>query len=256
MRGFWSVYRKELYSMFASPIFYVVGFVFLVISGYFYYGAMVFYSRYSFQATQDPMAMSYLNVTEMVLRPFFMDISIVLLLIAPLLTMRLYAEERKSGTMELLFTYPVSDRATLLAKFGAVASTLGVILLGTVPSILLLGYISNPNWAAVVCGYLGVLLLGGAFMALGAFTSAMTQNQIVAAVLSFGALLMFWVIGWLKSFVGPTTGSVISYISITRHFESFSKGVLDLRDLAFYFAFILFFLFLTLRQIESYRWRG
>jgi ABC-2 type transport system permease protein len=119
-----------------------------------------------------------------------------------------------------------------------------------------LGYIGKLNWAAVGCGYLGVLLLGGAFMALGAFTSAMTQNQIVAAVLSFGALLMFWVIGWLKSFVGPTAGSVIGYISITRHFESFSKGVLDLRDLVFYLSFILLFLFLTLRQIESYRWRG
>jgi len=256
MRGFWSVYRKELYSLFASPIFYVVGFIFLVISGYFYYGAMVFYSRYSFEATQDPMMMGYLNVTEMVLRPFFMDISLVLLLIAPLLTMRMYAEERKSGTLELLFTYPVSDRATLLAKFAAVTSTLGVVLLGTVPCILLLGWIGKPNWAAVVCGYLGVLLLGGAFMSLGTFTSAMTQNQIVAAVLSFGALLMFWVIGWLKSFVGTTAGSVISYISITKHFESFSKGVLDLRDLVFYVAFILLFLFLTLRQIESYRWRG
>ncbi len=256
MRGFWSVYRKELYSLFASPIFYVVGFIVLVIAGYFYYGAMVFYSRYSFEATQDPMVMSYLNVTEMVLRPFFMDISIVLLLIAPLLTMRMYAEERKSGTMELLFTYPVSDRATLLAKFAAVSTTLGVILLGTVPSILLLGFIGKPNWAAVFCGYLGVLLLGGAFLSLGAFTSAMTQNQIVAAVLSFGALLMFWVIGWLKSFVGVTAGNVIGYISITKHFESFSKGVLDLRDLVFYFAFILIFLFLTLRQIESYRWRG
>jgi ABC-2 type transport system permease protein len=256
MRGFWSVYRKELYSLFASPIFYVVGFIFLVIAGYFYYGAMVFYSRYSFEATQNPMVMGYLNVTEMVLRPFFMDISIVLLLLAPLLTMRMYAEERKSGTMELLFTYPVSDRATLLAKFAAVTSTLGVILLGTVPSILLLGYIGKPNWAAVFCGYLGVLLLGGAFLSLGAFTSAMTQNQIVAAVLSFGALLMFWVIGWLRSFVGVTAGNVIGYISITKHFESFSKGVLDLRDLVFYFAFIVVFLFLTLRQIESYRWRG
>ncbi|HAA02136.1 MAG TPA: ABC transporter permease, partial [Syntrophobacteraceae bacterium] len=184
MRGFWSVYRKELYSLFASPVFYVVGFIFLVIAGYFYYGAMIFYSRYSFQATQDPTVLGYLNLTEMVLRPFFMDISVVLLLIAPLLTMRMYAEERKSGTMELLFTYPVSDRAALLAKFAAVTSTLGVILLGTLPSILLLGYIGKPNWAAVFCGYLGVLLLGGAFLSLGTFTSAMTQNQIVAAILS------------------------------------------------------------------------
>jgi ABC-2 type transport system permease protein len=256
MRGFWSIYRKELYSLFASPIFYVVGFIFLVISGYFYYGAVLFYSRYSFQAAQDPMAMSSLNLTEMVLRPFFLDMSVVLLLLTPLLTMRVYAEERKSGTLELLFTYPVSDRATLLAKFTAVTTTLGVILLATVPCLLLLGYVGKPNWPAVYCGYLGVLLLGSAFLALGLFTSAMTQNQIVAAILSFGALLMFWVIGWMKSFVGATAAKVINYISVTRHFDSFAKGVLDARDLVFYLAFILVFLFLTLRQVESYRWRG
>ncbi len=256
MRGFWSVYRKELYSLFASPIFYAVGFIFLVIAGYFYYGALAFYSRYSFEASQDPMALNYLNLTEMVLRPFFLDVSVVLLLIAPLLTMRVYAEERKTGTLELLFTYPITDRATLLGKFAAAVSTLGVILLGTLPSILLLGFIGKPNWAAVFCGYLGMFLLAGAFLALGIFTSAVTQNQIIAAVLSFGALLMFWVIGWLKSFVGAGAAGIINYVSITNHFDTFAKGVLDVRDFVYYLVFILVFLFLTLRQVESYRWRG
>jgi ABC-2 type transport system permease protein len=256
MRGFWSVYRKELYSLFASPIFYAVGFIFLVLAGYFYYGALIYFSRYSFEASQDPMALNYLNLTEMVLRPFFLDVSVILLLIAPLLTMRVYAEERKSGTLELLFTYPITDRATLLAKFAAVTTTLGVILLGTLPNILLLGFIGKPSWPSVFCGYLGIFLLGGAFLALGLFTSAVTQNQIIAAILSFGSLLMFWVIGWLKSFVGPGAGQLITYISITQHFDTFSKGVLDARDFVYYLAFILVFLFLTLRQIESYRWRG
>jgi ABC-2 type transport system permease protein len=170
--------------------------------------------------------------------------------------MRVYAEERKSGTLELLFTYPITDRATLLAKFAAVTTTLGVILLGTLPNILLLGFIGKPSWPSVFCGYLGIFLLGGAFLALGLFTSAVTQNQIIAAILSFGSLLMFWVIGWLKSFVGPGAGQLITYISITQHFDTFSKGVLDARDFVYYLAFILVFLFLTLRQIESYRWRG
>jgi ABC-2 type transport system permease protein len=190
------------------------------------------------------------------MRPFFLDISIVLLLMAPLLTMRLYAEERKSGTMELLFTYPITDRATLLAKFGAVLTILAVLLSGTLPSILLLYFLASPNWAAVFSGYLGVFLLGGSFLALGLFTSSVTQNQIIAAILSFGALLMFWIIGWLKSIVGPTAAQLVEYLAVTRHFESFAKGVLDSRDFVFYFVFILFFLFLTLRQVESYRWRG
>jgi ABC-2 type transport system permease protein len=256
MRGFWSVYRKELYSLFCSPIFYVVGFIFLVIAGYFFYGAMIFYSYYSLEASQDPMAAAQLSLTEMVMRPFFLDVSVVLLLIAPLLTMRVYAEERKSGTLELLFTYPITDHATVLAKFASLVSILGVILLGTVPSILLLGYVGNPNWPSIVSGYLGMFLLGSSFLALGLFTSALTQNQIIAAMLSFGSLLMFWIIGWLKSFVGAGAADVINYISITKHFDNFAKGVLDARDLVYYLAFILVFLFLTLRQVESYRWRG
>ena len=256
MRGFWSVYRKELYSLFASPIFYVVAFTFLLISGYFFYSAVIYFNLVSFQASQDPMMAGQLNLTDMVLRPFFLDISVVLLLIAPLLTMRAYAEERKTGTLELLFTYPVTDRATLLGKFAAVISVFATILAGTVPSILLLGAIAHPSWPAVGCGYLGMFLLGSAFMALGVFTSSLTQNQIVAAVLSFGALLMFWVIGWLKSILGTTTGQLVGYLSVTRHFESFAKGVLDSRDFVYYFVFVGFFLFLALRQVESYRWRG
>jgi ABC-2 type transport system permease protein len=256
MRGFWSVYRKELYSLFASPIFYVVAFTFLVISGYFFYSAVVYFNLVSFQASQDPMMASQLNLTDMVLRPFFLDISVVLLLISPLLTMRVYAEERKTGTLELLFTYPITDRATLLGKFAAIISIFGAILAGTVPSIVLLSTIGHPSWPAILCGYLGMFLLGSSFISLGIFTSSLTQNQIVAAILSFGALLLFWVIGWLKSILGTTAGQVVGYLSVTRHFESFAKGVLDSRDFVYYFIFILFFLFLALRQVESFRWRG
>ncbi len=256
MKGFGAIYRKELYSLFASPVFYVVAVVFLLISGYFLYSAVAYYNILSFQASQNPMALKQLNTTDMVVRPFLMDVSIVLLLISPLLTMRLYAEERKSGTIELLFTYPVSDLSTLLAKFCAVLSAFLVILAGTLPGMFLLDYVGDPNWKALLCGYLGVALLGGAFLALGLFTSSLTQNQIVAAVLSFGALLMFWIIGWVKNLVDPGMARFVEYISITKHFESFTKGVLDSRDLIYYLLFMVLFLFLTLRQMESYRWRG
>lgn len=256
MKGFVSIYRKELYSLFASPIFYVVAVTFLLISGYFLYSAVAYYNLLSFQASQNPMALKQLNVTDMVVRPFLMDVSIVLLLISPLLTMRLYADERKSGTMELLFTYPVSDLTTLLAKFSGVVSAFLIILAGTLPGMFLLDYVGDPNWKALLCGYLGVALLGGAFLSLGIFTSSLTQNQIVAAVLSFGALLMFWIIGWAKNLVDPGMGQFVEYISITKHFESFTKGVLDSRDLIYYVFFMMLFLFFTLRQMESHRWRG
>jgi ABC-2 type transport system permease protein len=256
MKGFVSVYRKELYSLFASPVFFAVAFTFLTIAGYFLYSAIVYFNLLSFQASQNPMMAKQMNIMEMVLRPFFFDLGIVLLLISPLLTMRLYAEERKTGTMELLFTYPLSDRSIVLAKFAAVVSAFSVILMGTLPGIFLLNYLGNPTWKPILCGYLGVLLLGSSFMSLGIFTSSLTQNQIIAAVLSFGALLMLWVIGWAKSYAGATMGEVFDYLSVIKHFDSFSKGILDSRDLLYYLIFTVFFLFLTLRQMTAYRWRG
>lgn len=256
MKGFSPVYRKELYSLFASPVFYVVAFTFLVISGYFFYTAVAFYNFQSFQAAQNPMMARQMNVSDMIIRPFLMDMSIVLLLVSPLLTMRLYAEERKTGTIELLLTYPVSDTATILAKFLAATTSLLAILVGTLPGILLLGTFSQPSWPPILCGYLGIFLLGSAFLSLGVFTSSITQNQIIAAVLSFGALLMFWVIGWTKNLVGPAMGNFVDYLSVIKHFDSFAKGVLDSRDFVYYLLFILLCLFLTLRQMESYRWRG
>jgi ABC-2 type transport system permease protein len=256
MRGFFPVYRKELYSLFASPIFYVVAFTFLVIAGYFFYNALAYFNLLSFQASQNPFMAKQLNLLEMVLRPFFMDLSIVMLLLSPLLTMRLYAEERKTGTIEFLFTYPISDSAALLAKFAAVVSVFAVIVAGTLPGIFLLSMITNPSLKPILCGYLGFMLLGSAFLSLGIFTSSTTQNQIIAAVLSFGTLLMFWVIGWVKSFVDPTTAGLIDYLSITKHYDNFTKGIFDSRDALYYLLFITFFLFLTLRQMASYRWRG
>lgn len=256
MKGFSSVYRKELYSLFASPVFYAVAFTFLVISGYFFYSSVAYYNMVSFQAAQNPMVAKQLNMMDMVMRPFFLDLSIVLLLISPILTMRLYAEERKVGTMELLFTYPISDHTTVLAKFSAVFSAYCLIMVATLPGVFLLGTIVTPAWKAIACGYLGILLMGGSFMALGTFTSSMTQNQIIAAVLSFGALLMFWIIAWMKNIVGPPVGDVIEYLSVTKHIESFAKGVFDVRDIVYYLLFIALFLFLTLRQIASHRWRG
>jgi ABC-2 type transport system permease protein len=256
MKGFGSVYRKELYSLFSSPIFYVVAFTFLVLAGYFFYSAVAYYNLLSFQAGQNPFMAKQLNLTDMVFRPFILDMSIVLLLISPLLTMRLFADERKSGTLELLLTYPISDRSIALAKYLAVVTVLAILLAGTLPGVVMLLSIGKAGWPPILCGYLGILLLGGAFLSLGVFTSALTQNQIIAAVLSFGALLMFWVIGWAKSFAGPSMGSLIEYLSITKHLDGFAKGMLDSRDMIYYVLFIVFFLFLTLRRIETYRWRG
>lgn len=256
MRGFWAVYRKELYALFASPIFYVVAVILVVLHGYFFYTAMAYFSMVSFQASQNPFMAQQLNLMDMVVRPVLMDLAVVLLLTAPLLTMRTYADERRTGTMELLFTLPVTDKAVLAAKFAGVLTTLALLLAGTLPSMAILEVLADPNWKAMLCAYAGLFLMGASFLSLGMFSSALTRNQIVAAVLSFGALLLFWVIGWLSSIMGPTSVRLAEYLSIIRHFDNFSKGVLDSRDVIYYLSFVSFFLFVTVRQIESYRWRG
>ncbi len=256
MKGFLPVYRKELYSIFASPIFYAVAFIFLVISGIFFYLILDYFNHLSFELARNPMMAEQVNIMGIVLRSFFLNISFILLFLAPLLTMRLYAEERKSGTLELLFTYPVADSAAVIAKYAASITALAVLLVGTLPGIIAFAFVSSPAWEPIASGYLGTFLLGCALLSLGVFTSSLTQNQIIAAVLAFGSILVLWFIGEAKTIAGPTVGALAQYLSVTEHFESFSKGVLDSRDLLYYVLFSVLFLFLTLRQMTSYRWRG
>jgi len=256
MKGFKPIFRREMYSFFASPTFYVVSFIFVVVAGYFFYSAVAFYSLLSFQGARNPIWMQQLNPAEMVLRPFFMDVSVVLLLICPLLTMRLFAEEKKTGTGELLFTYPLSDTGIILGKFSATIAIITLIMLGTLPSMIFLDTITHIRWQVVATGYLGLFLLASAFISLGMLASSVTKNQIIAAVIALGTLLLFWVIGWSKAFVGPQFGNIIEYASIINHFENFAKGILDLRDIIYYFVFTTLFLFLTFWVIESQKWRG
>ena len=256
MRGIFTVYRKELYRLFASPIFYVVAFIFLALVGYFFYASVAYYSLVSFQAGRDPFLAQQLNLTDMVLEPFFGSISIVLLLMVPLITMRLFAEEKKTGTAELLFTYPISDRGAVMGKFAAAISVILLLLVGTFPSMLVLEVLASPSWPTIIGGYLGLLLMCSAFVSIGLLASSLTENQIIAAVIAFGVLLLLWIIGWAESLVGPTLGSVLKYISLLTHFDNFAKGILDSRDVLFYLLFIILFLFSTLRILESRQWRG
>jgi ABC-2 type transport system permease protein len=256
MKGFWPVYKKELYGIFASPIFYAVAFIFLAISGIFFYLIMEYFNNLAFQLAQNPMAARQVNIMEVALRSFFLNLSFILLFIAPLLTMRLYAEERKSGTLELLFTYPVTDCAAVAGKYAASVTAFLVLLAGTLPGIIAFVLSASPAWKPIVAGYLGTFLLGSAFLSLGIFTSSLTQNQIISAVVAFGLLLVLWFVAEVKTLAGPSFGPLMEYLSVTKHFDGFSKGVLDTRDLIYYLLFSFFFLFLTLRQMSSFRWRG
>ncbi len=256
MKGLWAIYKRECYSLFASPIFYVVCASFLVLAGYFFWSTVGYFHVVSFQVGRNPAYISQLNATEMVVRPFFVDLSIVLLLVCPFLTMRLMAEERRAGTVELLFTYPVGDKAIVLGKYLAALTLCCLMLLGTAPAMGLLFALTRLELMVVLSGYFGLMLLGGALLSLGIFTSALTENQIIAAVLAFGGGLMLWIIGWSEQLAGGTFGKVLGYLAITGHFENLAKGVLDSRDVAYYLILPLFFIFLTLRYMESRKWRG
>lgn len=256
MSGFWPVFKRELRAYFVSPIAYVVMVMFLIIAGYFFYSSFAFFNFISFQAMSNPMMARNLNVTEGILRPLYGNLGVVLLFLMPLLTMRLFAEEKKQGTIELLLTYPVRDLAAVLAKFAACLAvyTVMLALTGIYPVLLII--FARPEIGPILAGYLGLFLLGAAFIALGALASSLTENQIVAGALSFGLLLLFWVIGWSSQFATGSVGRLLSHLSLLDHFDSFPKGVIDTKDVIFYLNFMIFCLFLTLRSLESHRWRG
>ncbi len=268
MKNFIAICKKELSSYFYSPIAYVVITIFLILSGYFFQGILGSYIQISFAAMRDPYIAQFLNFTEGIFRPLFGNTSIVMLLMMPLLTMRLLAEEKKNGTFELLLTYPIRDIETVLAKFAACLLVFAIMLGLTLVYPLFLKSLEwkflwgefaqtvNLEMGPLFASYLGLLLMGGAFIAFGLLASSLTSNQIVAAVISFGALLLFWVIGFSAQTAGPVLGNILKHLSLLDHFDTFSKGVIDSRDIIYYSNFTVFCLFLTLRSLESNKWRG
>jgi len=259
IRGISLIFNRELRAYFSSSIAYVVITMFLIITGYFFYNLIATFSVISFQAQTNPMmARQYnlLNINETVVRPLFGNISIIMLLMTPLLTMRLLAEERKAGTMELLLTYPVRDIEVVIGKFLACFTVFLAMIFSTFIYPALLVFLGEPELMPIITGYIGLILLGAAFIALGLFTSSLTENQIIAASLAFGILFVFWLMSYSVTLVSPSLGQVISYIAITEHLESLAKGVVDTEDIIYYLLFVTLFLFLTLRSLESKRWRG
>ncbi len=217
---------------------------------------MKFFTLASMQSAMNPAMARDLNVTDSVLRPLFSNISVILLLLMPLVTMRLFAEERRSGTIELLLTYPVRDGAVLIGKYLAGLTLYAIMLALTLFYPLLVAYFARVEWGPLATGYLGLLLMGATFLGVGIFASSLTENQIVASIITFGVLLIFWVIGWSSDYLGGTWGRVLSHLSLIEHFDSFAKGVLDTRDVLYYVDFTIVALFLTLRSLEARRWKG
>jgi ABC-2 type transport system permease protein len=255
MRNVWIICRKELRSYFASPIAYILLTIFAVIFGFFFWNVLAFFVIEGMES-QMRGQMSPMNINEQVVRPLLQNVSVIGLFFIPLITMRLFAEEKRTGTIELLVTSPVRDIEIVIGKWLAAMALYGCLLLFTAVNFAFLFRYGNPDWKPLAVGYLGLLLLAGGLLAIGTFISTLTKNQIVAGAVTFGVCLLLWVLEWVSGYDSSTWAHVLSYISVVTHFDSFGRGVIDSKDTIFYATVIFLGLFFTVRSVESLRWRS
>jgi ABC-2 type transport system permease protein len=241
---------REVKSVFTSGIGWLVAFSFLVLTGVFWTAMVQSYVLQGEDLVFDPYGAQQLNLTDWLLSPFFGNVAVVLMFVTPALSMRLYSEEIKQRTLELLLTSPVTSFEIVLGKFLGALAVLAILLAGTASGPLVLFGLATPDWGVVAAGYLGLLTLGAALLALGSFTSSLTSNQIVALVWAFGASLVLFILSWMQR--DPT--DAWAQISLLNHLESLFKGEIKLSDLVYFAGFTFVFLFATHQRMESFRW--
>jgi ABC-2 type transport system permease protein len=257
-----AIVQKEWRHYFGSPIAWVGLFVWTMLFGIFFYFALTFFLEQSMRMAQQGMEFGgggpKLSINEYMIRPLFHNMAVVALFIAPMLTMRLFAEEKRQGTIELLATSPVSDVQVVVGKFLAAAGLyILMILAGLVNVALMWTYASSPpEWKPILTGALGIFLLGSCFLAMGTFVSTLTRNQIVAGILAFCLFLGMWTLGWADDPMAGPVAKAVGYLGVTTHLEDLVKGVVDIKDLVFYLSVIVFGLFLAHQSVESQRWRA
>jgi ABC-2 type transport system permease protein len=254
VRNVLAIADKELRSYFASPIGYIIIGLFALLFGWFFYVYLTFFVQRS--TGMAGMGGGATNINQDMIRYVLMNSAVIILFVMPMITMRTYAEEKRSGTIELLLTSPLTDVQIILGKFFGAMGLYAAMLLVTLLYMGILFIYGNPEWRPIASGYLGLLLMGGCFISLGLLISSLTKNQIVAGVLTFAVFLMLWVINWIGDQSGPTTRVIVNYLSIVDHFDDFARGIIDTKHLVYYLSFITFGLFLTAKSVDSERWRG
>ncbi len=255
MRNILTIAGKEIRSLFLSPIAYVVLTGFLLLGGWFFFNLLFrfTYMLRLYTGLQNTEGLQSLNLNEYVMAPLLHNLTIVLVIMIPIITMRAFAEEKRSGTYELLLTSPLRVTEIVLGKLlGALAFLAVMILLTAIyPAILLL--YGNPELGIVAAGYLGLFLLAAVFVSVGLLTSSLTENQIVAAVTCFVILLLLYVISWPAETSGLALGNTLKYFSVVEHFGEMVKGLIDTRDIVYFLSLIVLSLFLTHRAVEASR---
>ncbi|MGH7815056.1 MAG: ABC transporter permease subunit [Candidatus Binataceae bacterium] len=257
MRNSLTIARKELAAYFVQPVAYVVLTVFVLLGGFFFFPLLrAFEIRLTmFSQMRDPDLLMHLNLNDLVIAPLLHNLSIVLVLLVPAITMRSFAEEKRTGTYELLLTAPIRTSEIVAGKF--VAASIFVLIMvalaGIFPLILLA--FGNPEIGVMFSGYVGLAFAAVAFVSIGLFTSSLTQNQIVAAISCFGALLLLFVISWPVQTGGVRFAGLLRYLSLPNHLTPMISGIIDTRDIVYFVSLIFVALFLTQRSVESARWR-
>jgi ABC-2 type transport system permease protein len=236
MRNLWAVATRELRSYFLSPLAYVVIALFLALSGYLF-------------------ALILANQREPSLRGLMQNVSVLYLFIVPAISMRLLAEEQRTGTVELLLTNPVQEWEIVAGKFLASIMLVLVMLGLTLLFPLFLFIFGSPDKGPIITGYIGVFLQAAAFLSVGLWASSLTQNQIVAAIVSFALLLILWLSDNLGQFLGGTIGSIVSYTSVINHFQSFPQGVIQTNDVVYYVSLVIAGIVLSTLSLQSRRYR-
>jgi ABC-2 type transport system permease protein len=254
MTNIWTIARRDFRAYFTSPIAYILIAGFLMIMGFFFFFTLNHYISASMQFRFGGGG-KVPSLNEGVLRYVFGNMNVVLLFVIPFITMRLLAEEKKLHTIELLMTSPLSLTEIVLGKFLSAILLTSVMLGLTLVYPLILIIFGNPDLGPIISSYIGTFLLAGSYLAVGLMFSSMTENQIVAGVLTFITLLFFWVISWASQSAGPVMSDVLNYLSLIGHYNNFSQGLVSSADCVFYLSFIGLALYITHLVLDSFRWR-
>src|SRR5438132_3304912 len=255
MRNIWIICQKELRSYFVSPIAYLLLVMFALFFVFFFWNSLGYFVLMGMQSQMRGQEIR-MNLNDQIVRPLLSNVGVVGLFFIPMITMRLFAEEKRTGTIELLTTSPIRDVEVIIGKWLAAVLLYACLLLITALNFLFLFKYGNPDFKPLAIGYLGLLLQAGGLLAVGTFISTLTKNQIIAGAVTFGVCLLLWVLEWVSGYETATWAKVLAYMSVITHFESFGKGVLDSKDAIFYVTMIFMGLFLTTRSMEALRWRS
>lgn len=250
MNATFLIARKDLRSYFTSPIAYIIVAIFLLLVGWIFINLFSHFMQMSSQYA----TLNYGNkpsLSENVLRPLFGNMNVILLFIAPFITMRLIAEERKDHTVELLMTAPIRPLSIVMGKFLAGLGLLMVIVGATLVYPVILQLVGSPDWGVILGCYAGLVFICATYVAIGLFWSSRTENQVVAAVLTFGTLLFFWLISWAAHRAGPVWSDVLNHLSLIGHYANFAQGIIDTNGIVYYLTFTGFALFATNLSVEA-----